>query len=397
MKNKELIERFIRYAEVDTQSSEESGTSPSTMKQHDLAKMLASELKEMGVKDVDYDEEHCYLYAGIPGDPELPALGFISHMDTSPAVSGAGVKPRILENYDGKDSLLKPEEFPELAHHIGEDLIATDGTTLLGADDKAGVAEIMNLAEYCMKHPDERRRTVRIAFTPDEEIGCGTNHFDIERFAAKEAYTVDGGKLGELEYENFNAASANIRISGRSVHPGDAKNLMVNAVLVGMELNALLPPSERPEHTEKYEGFYFLEEMDGTVDSALMKYLIRDHDRELFEKRKETMQRAVDFINARYGEGTAVAEIRDQYYNMAGLMASHMDLIDRAVEKMKKLGIKPSVVPIRGGTDGASLTYRGLPCPNLCTGGYNYHGRYEYASIQEMEKAAELLIELAGA
>ncbi|MCI1727652.1 MAG: peptidase T [Lachnospiraceae bacterium] len=397
MKNKELIERFIRYAEVDTQSSEESGTSPSTMKQHDLAKMLASELKEMGVKDVDYDEEHCYLYAGIPGDPELPALGFISHMDTSPAVSGAGVKPRILENYDGKDSLLKPEEFPELAHHIGEDLIATDGTTLLGADDKAGVAEIMNLAEYCMKHPDERRRTVRIAFTPDEEIGCGTDHFDIERFAAKEAYTVDGGKLGELEYENFNAASANIRISGRSVHPGDAKNLMVNAVLVGMELNALLPPSERPEHTEKYEGFYFLEEMDGTVDSALMKYLIRDHDRVLFEKRKETMQRAVDFINARYGEGTAVAEIRDQYYNMAGLMASHMDLIDRAVEKMKKLGIKPSVVPIRGGTDGASLTYRGLPCPNLCTGGYNYHGRYEYASIQEMEKAAELLIELAGA
>jgi tripeptide aminopeptidase len=397
MKNKELIERFIRYAEVDTQSSEESGTSPSTMKQHDLAKMLASELKEMGVKDVDYDEEHCYLYAGIPGDPELPALGFISHMDTSPAVSGAGVKPRILENYDGKDSLLKPEEFPELAHHIGEDLIATDGTTLLGADDKAGVAEIMNLAEYCMKHPDERRRTVRIAFTPDEEIGCGTDHFDIERFAAKEAYTVDGGKLGELEYENFNAASANIRISGRSVHPGDAKNLMVNAVLVGMELNALLPPSERPEHTEKYEGFYFLEEMDGTVDSALMKYLIRDHDRVLFEKRKETMQRAVDFINARYGEGTAVAEIRDQYYNMAGLMASHMELIDRAVEKMKKLGIKPSVVPIRGGTDGASLTYRGLPCPNLCTGGYNYHGRYEYASIQEMEKAAELLIELAGA
>jgi len=397
MKNKELIERFIRYAEVDTQSSEESATSPSTMKQHDLAKMLASELTEMGVKDVDYDEEYCYLYAGIPGDPELPALGFISHMDTSPAVSGAGVKPRILENYDGKDFLLKPEEFPELAHHIGEDLIATDGTTLLGADDKAGVAEIMNLAQHCMKNPDEHRRTIRIAFTPDEEIGCGTDHFDIERFAAKEGYTVDGGKLGELEYENFNAASANIRISGRSVHPGDAKNLMVNAVLVGMELNALLPPAERPEHTEKYEGFYFLEEMDGTVDGALMKYLIRDHDRQLFEKRKETMQKAVDFINARYGEGTAAAEIRDQYYNMAGLMASHMELIDRAVEKMKKLGIKPSVVPIRGGTDGASLTYRGLPCPNLCTGGYNYHGRYEYASIQEMEKAAELLIELAGA
>ena len=396
MKNEALIERFLRYVRIDTQSSEESETSPSTMKQHDLAKLLAAELKEMGVPEVDYDEKYCYLYAGIPGSPDKPALGFIAHMDTSPAASGTGVSPRILKAYDGSDSLLNPEDFPELSHHLGEDLIASDGTTLLGADDKAGVAEIMNLAEYCMAHPDPLRRTVKIAFTPDEETGRGTEHFDIKRFGAPEAYTVDGGKLGELEYENFNAAEADVRIHGRSVHPGDAKNLMINALLVGMELNALLPPAERPEHTEKYEGFYFLEEMDGGTDAARMKYFIRDHDRTIFEKRKDTVREAAAFLNRRYGEGTVELSIRDQYYNMASLMASHMELIDRACTAMKKLGVEPRTCPIRGGTDGASLTYQGIPCPNLCTGGYNYHGRYEYASIQEMEKAARILIELVS-
>jgi tripeptide aminopeptidase len=397
MKNSSLIERFIRYAEIDTQSDEDSETSPSTMKQHDLARLLVSELEEMGVSDIDYDREHCYVYASIPGKSSAPALGFISHMDTSHAVSGTGVKPRIIEKYDGKDAVLDPEVFPELKNHIGEDLIATDGTTLLGADDKAGVAEIMNMAEYFLKNSGEMHRTLKLAFTPDEEIGSGTKYFDTGRFGAKEAYTVDGGKLGVIEYECFNAAYANLRIHGRSVHPGDAKNLMKNALLIGMEFNSMLPPAERPEHTEMYEGFYFLEEMRGNTDSVLMKYLIRDHSREAFEKRKDTVRRIADYLNAEYGEGTVEMDMGDQYYNMAGLMADHMDLVENVKTAMEKIGITPRTLPIRGGTDGAMLTYRGIPCPNLCTGGYNYHGCYEYASIPEMEKTAELLIELAKA
>ncbi len=394
MKNKDLIDRFIRYAKIDTQSSEESQTSPSTVKQHDLAKLLSSELRAMGASDVYYDEEHCYVYAAVPGSQDKKPLGFIGHMDTSPAVSGADVKPRIIENYDGKDALLKPDDFPELKNHIGEDLIASDGTTLLGADDKAGVSEIMNMAKFYLEHKETGHRTFKIAFTPDEEVGRGTEHFDIVRFGAEEAYTVDGGKLGLLEYENFNAASAHIIIRGKSVHPGDAKNLMINALLVGMEFNSMLPPAETPSHTEMYEGFYFLEEMKGSTDSADMKYFIRDHDRTKFEARKETVRKISAYMNEKYGEGTITAEIADQYFNMADLMASHMNLIDNAKAAMEKVGIKPLILPIRGGTDGAVLTFRGLPCPNLCTGGYNYHGRYEYASIPEMEKTAELLIEL---
>ncbi len=393
IKNQKLIDRFFKYVKIDTQSSEESTTSPSTMKQHDLAKVLKAELEEMGASEIVYDEEHCYIYACIPG--EKPAIGFIAHMDTSPAVSGANVKPRIIENFDGNDSLLKTEEYPELLNHFGEDIIATDGTTLLGADDKAGVAEIMQMAEYFLTHPEIKHREIRIAFTPDEEIGAGTEYFDIERFGAPEAYTVDGGKLGVIEYENFNAAAAKVHVHGKSVHPGSAKGIMKNALEMAMEFNAMLPSNEKPEYTEGYEGFYFLESMKGDVESAELSYIIRDHDRDIFEKRKEMIEKIAAFLNMREGEGSFEVEIRDQYYNMVTIMKDHMELIENAKKAFEKLGVNAVSEPIRGGTDGAMLTLRGLPCPNLCTGGYNYHGRYEYASVQEMEKCSDALIEIA--
>ena len=393
IKNQKLIDRFFKYVKIDTQSSEESTTSPSTMKQHDLAKVLKAELEEMGASEIVYDEEHCYIYACIPG--EKPAIGFIAHMDTSPAVSGANVKPRIIENFDGNDSLLKTEEYPELLNHFGEDIIATDGTTLLGADDKAGVAEIMQMAEYFLTHPEVKHREIRIAFTPDEEIGAGTEYFDIERFGAPEAYTVDGGKLGVIEYENFNAAAAKVHVHGKSVHPGSAKGIMKNALEMAMEFNAMLPSNEKPEYTEGYEGFYFLESMKGDVESAELSYIIRDHDRDIFEKRKEMIEKIAAFLNMREGEGSFEVEIRDQYYNMVTIMKDHMELIENAKKAFEKLGVNAVSEPIRGGTDGAMLTLRGLPCPNLCTGGYNYHGRYEYASVQEMEKCSDALIEIA--
>ncbi len=393
IKNQKLIDRFFKYVKIDTQSSEESTTSPSTMKQHDLAKVLKAELEEMGASEIVYDEEHCYIYACIPG--EKPAIGFIAHMDTSPAVSGANVKPRIIENFDGNDSLLKTEEYPELLNHFGEDIIATDGTTLLGADDKAGVAEIMQMAEYFFTHPEIKHREIRIAFTPDEEIGAGTEYFDIERFGAPEAYTVDGGKLGVIEYENFNAAAAKVHVHGKSVHPGSAKGIMKNALEMAMEFNAMLPSNEKPEYTEGYEGFYFLESMKGDVESAELSYIIRDHDRDIFEKRKEMIEKIAAFLNMREGEGSFEVEIRDQYYNMVTIMKDHMELIENAKKAFEKLGVNAVSEPIRGGTDGAMLTLRGLPCPNLCTGGYNYHGRYEYASVQEMEKCSDALIEIA--
>ena len=393
MENKALIDRFLRYVKIDTQSDEESGASPSTAKQHDLAKLLVSELEAMGASEIHYDTDHCYVYACVPG--EKPAIGFIAHMDTSPAVSGANVKPRIIENYQGNDELLKTEDYPELLNHIGEDLIATDGTTLLGADDKAGVAEIMDMAEYFLTHPEIKHREIRIAFTPDEEIGAGTDHFDIEQFAAKEAYTVDGGKLGIIEYENFNAAAAKVKINGKSVHPGSAKGIMRNALTIAMEFNALLPENERPEYTEGYEGFYFLEGMKGDIETAELSYIIRDHNRERFEDRKATVKRAADFLNAKYPDGTIELEVKDQYYNMLSHMKDHMSLIDNAKKAFEKIGVAAKSEPIRGGTDGAMLTYKGVPCPNLCTGGYNYHGRFEYASIQEMEKSAEVIREIA--
>ena len=408
--NQNLINRFIRYVGIDTQSNEESAEQPTTTKQRDLAGLLYSELCEMGVQAV-YDEEHCYVYAKLPG--EEPAIGFVAHMDTSPAASGCGVTPHIVENYPGGNIvlreatsgadaiLLRPSDFPELRNHVGEDLIVTNGTTLLGSDDKSGISEIMNLFEYYTTHPEQKHRTICAAFTPDEEVGRGTENFDIEQFGAREAYTVDGGGLGELEYECFNAAAAKIEITGRSVHPGDAKNTMLNAILIGMEFNALLPANERPEYTEGYEGFYHLSEVKGGVDSAKLKYIIRDHDSEKFTARKEFMKAAAALINARYrlaaGGDVLSISIRDQYYNMAIHLKDHMELITRAKEALQTLGIEPVVSPIRGGTDGAALTYMGIPCPNLCTGGYNFHGRFEYASVQELEKCAELLILLAAA
>ena len=406
--NTELIERFFRYVKIDTQSDEEIASQPSTAGQHNLARLLYKELSEMGVQAY-YDIEHCYVYAKLPG--EEPAIGFVSHMDTSPACSGTGVSPRIIENYRGQNIvlgeipsgpvILRPSDFPELLSHIGEDLIVTDGSTLLGSDDKAGVSEIMNLFSYYTSHPELKHRTICAAFTPDEEIGRGTENFDAKAFGAREAYTVDGGKLGEIEYECFNAAAATVTITGRSVHPGDAKNAMINASLAGMEFNALLPVSDRPEHTEGYEGFYHLSTIDGSVDRAVLKYIIRDHDSEKFAARKAFMEKAAAFINDKYRELAATDIIklciRDQYYNMAIPMKDHMGLVTRAKDAMHSLGIEPIVLPIRGGTDGAALSYRGIPCPNLCTGGYNFHGRFEYASVQEMEKSAELLILIASA
>ncbi len=406
--NRELIDRFFRYVKIDTQSAEDTGTQPSTAKQHDLASLLYRELCEMGV-DAEYDKKHCYVYAKLPG--QEPALGFIAHMDTSPAASGKDVKPRIEGNYRGRNIVLRrgnagtdsvimrTDDFPELLCHVGEDLIVTDGSTLLGADDKAGIAEIMNLLSYYSAHPELPHRAICVAFTPDEEIGSGTDHFDTKRFGAEEAYTVDGGKLGEIEYECFNAAAARVEIKGRSVHTGDAKNAMLNALMVGMEFHSLLPVAERPEHTEGYEGFYHLGKMEGCVDHACLRYIIRDHDYDKFQARKAFMTEAAEFINEKYrafaGGDVIRITLRDQYYNMAIPLKDHMELITRAQNAMQELGIEPIILPIRGGTDGAKLTYMGIPCPNLCDGGYNFHGRYEYASVQEMEKSAELLILLA--
>ncbi len=390
-----LIERFLRYAQIETTSSEDSDTSPSTHCQHDLAALLARELEEMGASDVIYDRTHCYVYAQVPGQGD--PIGFIAHMDTSPAASGKNVRPRILKAYDGTDSLLRPEDFPELLSHLGEDLIASDGTTLLGADDKAGVAEIMELAAWYLAHPEIPHRAISICFTPDEEVGRGTQYFDPKAFRAREAYTVDGGKLGIFEYECFNAAWARVRVQGRSVHPGSAKGLMLNASSLAMEFDALLPPAERPEYTEGYEGFYMLAEITGSIEEARLQYIVRDHDRARFEERKETLRRTAAYLNEKYGQGTFTLEMGDSYHNMADVMRDHMDLIDRAYAAARAIGVTPSSEPVRGGTDGALLAeIYGIPCPNLCTGGYNFHGRFEYASIQEMEASLQILIGIAA-
>lgn len=409
MNKPDVIEKFLRYVKIDTQSDDTTGTSPSTMKQHDLAKLLVSELKEIGASDVYYDEEHCYVYATIPSNlndgKERPAIGFISHMDTSDEVSGKDVKPRIVENYDGKDIVLNdkesivlsPSDFPELSNHVGEDLIVTDGTTLLGADDKAGVAEIMTMAEILLSNPDIPHGEIKIGFTPDEEIGAGTAHFDIAKFGAKYAYTVDGGKLGDLEYENFNAAEGKITVHGRSVHPGDAKNKMINAALICYEFHGLLPVFMNPMYTEGREGFFHLTEVSGGTETATASYIIRDHDEKLFAQKKELFVNAAEYLNKKYGEGVVEVTVRDQYRNMIEKIRPHMHLIENAKKAMTDLGVTPLEFPIRGGTDGASLSYMGLPCPNLCTGGYNYHGKYEYASIQEMRKVVEILLGIVNA
>ncbi len=403
MNKADAIEKFLRYVKIDTQSDDSTGTSPSTMKQHDLASLLAEEMTGLGISNVYYDREHCYVYGEIPaskGCESAPAIGFISHMDTSDEVSGKDVKPRIVESYQGGDIILSeaekvvlsPKDFPELLNHIGEDLIVTDGTTLLGADDKAGVSEIMAMAETLLNNPEIAHGPVKIAFTPDEEIGEGTAFFDIERFGAKYAYTVDGGKLGELEYENFNAAEGIIKVRGRSVHPGDAKNRMINASLICYEFQSLLPVFQNPMYTEKREGFFHLTEVNGSTEEATASYIIRDHDDELFDKKKELFKAAGEFLNKKYGEGTVEVILRDQYRNMIEKIRPHMHLIDNAKKVMEDLGITPIDNPIRGGTDGAALSYKGLPCPNLCTGGYNYHGKYEYASIQEMKSVVDILL-----
>ena len=404
MNKPDVIDKFLKYVKVDTQSDPDSGTSPSTMKQHDLAKILRDELIEIGASDVYYDEEHCYVYASIPSniddDKKRYKMGFVAHMDTSDEVSGKDVKPRIIDNYEGTEIalssdgkvVLSPDDFPELLNHIGEDLIVTDGTTLLGADDKAGVSEIMTMAETLLSNPDIKHGDIKIAFTPDEEIGEGTAYFDIERFGADYAFTVDGGKLGELEYENFNAAEGIIKVHGRSVHPGDAKNKMINAALLCYEFHSMLPVFQNPMYTEKREGFFHLTDVNGGTENAEATYIIRDHDEKLFDAKKKLFKDAADYLNKKYGEGTVEVVLRDQYFNMIEKIRPHMHLIDNAKKVVAELGITPIDSPIRGGTDGAALSYKGLPCPNLCTGGYNYHGKYEYASVQEMRKVVDILL-----
>ncbi len=401
-----VTDRFLRYVQIDTQSDEEGTGTPTTEKQHELARLLVEELTKMGAEEITYDKEHCYVYASIPateGMEKKPVMGFISHMDTSPAVSGANVRPRIITAYDGKDIVLnsglgivmKTADFPELKEYQGKSLIVTDGTTLLGADDKAGVAEIMTMAEYLLSHRDVPHGKLRIGFTPDEEVGAGADHFDVELFSADCAYTVDGGKLGELEYENFNAAGARVTFHGRSVHPGDAKNKMKNALLTAMEFQGMLPVSENPMYTEKYEGFYHLDALNGDIERAVADYIIRDHSREKFEQKKALFEKAGAFLNEKYGEGTVEIELKDSYYNMKEIIEDHMELIDHAMEAMREAGVEPVVVPIRGGTDGARLSYMGLPCPNLCTGGHNFHGRFEYICIESMEAVVKILLNLA--
>lgn len=396
MEQSSLVERFLRYVKIDTQSDEESEAHPSTDKQRRLAELLVEELKALGL-DVDYDDVHCYVYAYLPSNisGDLEDIGFIAHLDTSPAVSGKEVKPFIIRSYDGHDDILDPEEFPELKEHIGEDLIRTDGTTLLGADDKAGIAEIMEMLSYFVSRPDNIRRGIAVAFTPDEEIGNGTLFFDLDRFHAKQAYTVDGGKFGVIEYECFNAALATVEIKGRSVHTGSAKGIMINASLVANEFINLMPGNETPETTEGYEGFYHLDSIRSDCEHARMQFLIRDHDSEKFEARKEYMKDAAFTINERYKDELCRISIEDQYPNMAMYLKEHMDLIERAEKAVISAGGDPSFEPVRGGTDGAVLSSMGLPCPNLPTGGYNYHSRYEYASIPEMRRSLNMLIYLA--
>ena len=401
-----VVEKFLEYVKFDTQSMEGSAATPSTEKQRELAKALFAQLKEMGAEEVVYEEERCYLYASVPasaGCEDRPVVGFIAHMDTSPAVTGKDVKARIVEGYDGGDILLNPEkkivmkvsDFPELVSYKGKSLIVTDGTTLLGADDKAGVAEIMEMAEYFLNHPEVPHGKIRIGFTPDEEVGAGADYFDVKLFGADYAYTVDGDRLGSLEYENFNAAGAKVTVCGRSVHPGTAKNKMVNAILLAQEFHSLLPAAENPMYTCGYEGFYHLGAIAGDVERTEMEYIIRDHDREKFENKKAYFLQAAAFLNGKYGEETFAVEMKDSYYNMRELIEQHMHLVEDAVAAMEELGIEPDIEPIRGGTDGARLSFMGLPCPNLCTGGGNFHGRFEYACVEDMEKTVELLVKIA--
>lgn len=398
-----LIDRFISYVKIDTQSDENSDQTPSTSKQFNLAKELERELNDIGLSEISLDN-NCYLMATLPANThkKVPTIGFIAHLDTSPDMSGQNVKPRIVKNYDGNNIILNevsnivlsPNDFPELLNHKGEDLIVTDGNTLLGADDKAGVAEIMTAIEYLLDHPEIKHGKIRIGFTPDEEIGRGPDKFDVEKFGAKWAYTMDGGEIGELEYENFNAASAKISIQGRNVHPGYAKNKMINALHIANELVSMLPANERPEYTEGYEGFFHLTSIQGTVDEATVSYIIRDHDRTKFENRKKQMVNAVNFLNTIYDHRIKL-ELKDQYYNMREKIEPVPHVIDYAFRAMQEVGVTPIVRPIRGGTDGARLSFMGLPCPNIFAGGLNFHGRYEFIPIPSMYKAVDVIVKIA--
>ncbi|MBP3426408.1 MAG: peptidase T [Rikenellaceae bacterium] len=399
----ELKERFLKYVAYDTQSDESSESFPSTAKQLVLLRALADELAEIGLTEVEMDANG-YVFATLPATPgkeSVPTIGFIAHVDTSPDMNGANIHPQMLENYDGgdirlNDSLtMRVADFPELEFFKGHTLIHTDGTSLLGADDKAGVAEIMTAMEWLVAHPEWEHGRIRVGFTPDEEVGRGVDFFDVERFGAKYAYTIDGGMEGELEYENFNAASAKFAIQGKNIHPGYAKDKMINALLVACEIAQMLPPAERPEHTEGYEGFYHLVGMGGGVEAATADYIVRDHDRTKFESRKEYLTRVADYLNAKYGEGVVTLTLRDQYYNMREMVEPHPEVIDKAFEAMTQAGVKPIVRPIRGGTDGSRLSYMGLPCPNLFTGGMNFHGKYEYCSLDTMHRAMQTILNLA--
>ncbi|SDZ91636.1 peptidase T. Metallo peptidase. MEROPS family M20B [Porphyromonadaceae bacterium KH3R12] len=399
----DIVDRFIKYARIDTQSDENNTQTPSTQKQFNLAKEVEQEALEMGLTDVSLDN-NCYLMATLPANTQkkLPVIGFIAHFDTSPDMSGKNVNPRIVKNYDGKEIILNepkevvlsPADFPELLHHMGEDIIVTDGTTLLGADDKAGIAAIMSAMQYLIDHPEIEHGKIRIGFTPDEEIGRGADKFDVAKFGADWAYTIDGSEVGELEYENFNAASAKIDIQGRNVHPGYAKGKMVNALHLANELIALLPESERPEHTAGYEGFFHLISLGGTVEEASLSFIIRDHDREKFEERKRLMESAVETLNKKYGN-RLILQMKDQYYNMREKVEPVKYIVDYAYQAMEEVDVKPNVKPIRGGTDGARLSFMGLPCPNIFAGGMNFHGKYEFLPIPSMKKASEVIVKIA--
>ena len=397
----DITERFLNYTKFDTQSSEESESVPSTAKQLIFAEYLRKELEQEGLQDVEMDEKG-YIYATLPANVkgEVPVIGFISHYDTSPDCSGANIHPQIIRNYDGSDILLSegivssPTKFPELLQHVGEDLIVTDGHTLLGADDKAGIAEIVQAMVWLQQHPEVKHGKIRVAFNPDEEIGMGAHHFNVEKFGCQWAYTMDGGDVGELEFENFNAASAKVTIKGISVHPGYAKGKMVNANALAAEFANMLPADETPETTEGYQGFYHLLGIQSNIEQAKLSYIIRDHDRDRFEDRKRFIQRCAEQMNQKYGEGTVSCDVKDQYYNMKEKIDPQMHVIDLVLKAMQESGVAPMVRPIRGGTDGAQLSFKGLPCPNIFAGGINFHGPYEFVSIQSMQKAMQVIIKI---
>ena len=394
-----VTERFLRYVSFDTKSDPNSETCPSSAKQKLLGAALVEEMQAMGIQDARMDENG-YVYGTVPGDPSLPTIGLIAHMDTSPDASGADIQAKIVE-YTGEDICLNPEkdiwlrqsDYPGMKHHVGKHLIVTDGTTLLGADDKAGVAEIMAAAEFLLTARCSHA-TLKIGFTPDEEVGRGADRFDVKGFGADYAYTVDGGAIGEIEYENFNAAAATVVFHGRNIHPGSAKNKMINSQYIAMEFQSLLPQAQKPEHTEGYEGFFHLIGMEGTVEETVLRYIIRDHDMAKFEDKKSVMETVADFIDRKHGAGTCELTIRDNYFNMKQHIEPVMYIVDRVKTAMRSLGIEPKEMPIRGGTDGARLSYEGLPCPNICTGGENFHGRFEYVPVEDMEKISRLLVEI---